>query len=546
MILRNLSLTLLLSLLLWGTNGPCLFSAGAADAPSDPKSDQAKTDATSALNLFEISAPFEAKNDIDRILIPFWKEKGVEPANPCSDVVFLRRVYLDVIGTQPTEVEARAFFKDQNPNKRAVLIDQLLARPEFVDYWTMRWCDLLRVKSEFPINLWPHGAATYYRWIQESLRTNKPYDQFARELLLGQGSAFRSPTANFYRAVERKQPDTLAEAVALTFMGTRTDRWTDEQRQNFTVFFSRMAYKATAQWKEEIVYVDRTPLESPDVTFPDGSKGKVEPGTDPREAFVGWLVRPDNRDFNNNIVNRIWFWLTGQGIVNQPDDFRADNPPVCPALLDRLSKELVDSRYDLKSVYRLILNSGAYQLSSKAKGEDEQTARTNLAVYPVRRIDAEALQDILIKIFDLSITYVSEVPEPFAYLPPRIRTILLQDSGITNSFLEMFGRSTRDSGMLTDRNNDVNESQQLFMMNSTEINTWVNKITDQNFKKTKGLKDKAFNDKVNAIADTLWLTILSRFPSDAERTLFNKTFRSKDSRDIVWCLINTAEFMCRH
>ena len=175
----------------------------------------------------------------------------------CSDSVFLRRAYLDVIGTLPTPQEAREFLA-RTADKRAALIDRLLERDEFADYWAMKWSDLLRVKAEFPINLWPNAAQAYHRWIRTCIRENKPYDQFVREMLTASGSNFREPAVNFYRAMQSREPQAIAQAVALTFMGVR--RREDGRRSDWSgmaAFFSQIGYKHTGEWKEEIVFFDR-------------------------------------------------------------------------------------------------------------------------------------------------------------------------------------------------------------------------------------------------------------------------------------------------
>jgi hypothetical protein len=193
---------------------------------------------------------------IDELVFGKLEQSGVQPAPLCSDAVFVRRAYLDMIGTLPTAQEARAFLQDQDPNKRAVLIDRLLEREEFADYWAMKWSDLLRVKSEFPINLWPNAVQAYHRWIRTCVKENWPYDRFVREMLTASGSNFRVPQVNFYRAVQSREPQALAQAVALTFMGVRPEGWPKERWAEMAVFFSQIGFKHTEEWKEEIVIFD--------------------------------------------------------------------------------------------------------------------------------------------------------------------------------------------------------------------------------------------------------------------------------------------------
>ena len=353
-----------------------VLAAALAGADADqPRSD-----------IFEAPPLLAPQGKIDELVFGRLKQLGIQPAYLCSDGVFVRRVYLDVIGTLPTADEARKFLLDQDPDKRRALIDQLLQRKEFADYWALKWGDLLRVKGEFPINLWPNAAQAYHRWIVTSLRENKPYDRFVRELLTSSGSNFRVPPVNFYRAMQSKDPPTTARTVALTFMGERAGNWPTERLAGMAAFFSQVGYKPTKEWKEEIVFFDldkaatqaagRAP---PAAVFPDGTPARLSPDKDPREVFADWLITPENPWFARNIVNRIWYWLLGRGIIHEPDDSRPDNPPSNPELLAWLGQELVTARYDLKHVYRLILNSQTYQLSA------DSAARTIPRARPISR-----------------------------------------------------------------------------------------------------------------------------------------------------------------
>jgi hypothetical protein len=468
--------------------------------------------------------------NIDSTVLTALHEKGISPAPVCSDEVFVRRVYLDAIGTLPTAIEAQNFLTDPVPDKRQKLIDRLLEREEFADYWALKWCDLLRVKSEFPINLWPNAVQAYHRWIRDSLKTNKPYDQFARELLTPSGSNFRAPPVNFYRAVRDREPATLAQAVALTFMGVRAD----EPWAGMASFFQDVQYKKSAEWKEEIVYVNLLNVTARDAVFPDGTHVTIQPCTDARVVFADWLTRPDNPWFARNIVNRIWAWLLGRGIIDEPDDIRPDNPPVNPELLALLERELVDHQYDLKYIYRLILNSDTYQRSS-IPVSDPPEAERNFAHYPMRRLDAEVLIDAINQITGTTETYMSLIPEPWTYIPEETRSIQLADASITSSFLELFGRPARASGLESERNNEPSGAQRLHLLNSSHIQ---NKLT-----RSETLKVLA---QATLPVDELYLTILSRHPTDEEREIVLR-YNARDlGAELAWILINTAEFQYRH
>src|SRR5260370_41604457 len=197
--------------------------------------------------VFESRAALAPQGKIDRLVFGRLRRLDIHPAYPCSDAVFLRRVYLDVIGTLPTAQEAAAFLQDQTPNKRGVLIDRLLERDEFADYWAMKWSDLLRVKAEFPINLWPNAAQAYFHWIRAAIRENRPYDRFVPELLTASGSNFRNAPVNFYLAIHSKDPSAIAQTVALTFMGTRAENWPKPRLAGMGGFFAQVAYKETGE-----------------------------------------------------------------------------------------------------------------------------------------------------------------------------------------------------------------------------------------------------------------------------------------------------------
>ncbi len=524
--------------------------------------------------------PFESPADstpagkIDELVFARLKKLGLQPSPLCSDAVFVRRVYLDVIGTLPTAAEAKEFLLDRNPQKRRVLIDRLLERDERADYWAMKWSDLLRIKAEFPINLWPNAAQAYYHWIRTSVRENKPYDRFARELLTSSGSNFRVPPVNFYRAVQNRQPAAIAQAVALALMGVRAEKWPQERLAGMSVFFAKIGYKATGEWKEEIVYFDpnltpgarspglsRTPTDVPprggttsaprpnggitsEPTYPDGTPARIPPDRDPREVFADWLIDAKNPWFARNIVNRTWCWLDGRGIVHEPDDIRPDNPPSNPELLAYLEQELVASHYDLKHVSRLILNSKTYQLSSLGRGSRPE-AEANFAFYPLRRLEAEVLIDAICQATGTTEKYSSAIPEPYTFLPEGHRSIALPDGSITSAFLEEFGRPPRDTGLESERNNRVTAAQRLHMLNSTHIQRKLEQSP-----RIQGLL--AAGQRPRQLVEVLYLTILSRFPTDEELNIALSYFDpSKRGRreaviDLAWALINSAEFMYRH
>lgn len=515
-----------------------LLTAVAASAVADP-----------------IVRPFEKPscqvqfNAVDKWVQATLRREQISPAHLCSDAVFLRRVYLDVIGTLPTMTETRAFLKDRSPHKRADLVDALLTRPEYVDYLTMRWCDTLRVKAEFPINLWPNAVQAYHKWIHDALAGEMPYDQFARELLTSSGSNFRIPQVNFYRAVQQKDPASLASAVALTFMGMQTGHWQPSRLEGMAAFFSRVQYKQTAEWKEEIVATLPVVANPTHARFPDGRNVTIPTDRDPREVFADWLIRPENPWFTRNIVNRLWAHLFGRGIIDPPDDIRSDNSPSNEALLGYLERELVRAKYNVKHLYRIILNSYTYQQSSIPKQSPPDAERL-FACYPLRRLDAEVLIDALCLVTATHENYSSLIPEPYSFIPTEHRTIQLADGSITSSFLEMFGRPPRDTGLVSERNNQPTDAQRLHLLNSTHIQK---KIRDS-FRLRQLFKATARDP--GRLINSLYLTILSRYPTALETETI-KSYLSPPRRgkqvvskteveDLVWALINSKEFLYRH
>lgn len=550
-----------------------LVLAGQAVA-AEPAADEAQA----APNVYESPVPPKPAGELDRIVFAKLKSLGIEPVL-CSDAVFVRRAYLDVIGTLPTAEEAKAFIDDPDTeNKRTALIDRLMKRDEFADYWSMKWGDVLRIKAEFPVNLWPNAAQAYHRWVRASIVANKPYDEFARELLTSSGSNFRVGPVNFYRAIQSKTPESIATAAALTFMGSRTDSWPEDRLAGTAVFFSQVGYKPTAEWKEENVFWDpyntskvpgntapgqakistsgpaateeseETPASTTNggplnAVFPDGTKIQLPPNRDPREVFADWLITPDNPWFTRSIVNRVWAWIIGRGIIHEPDDIRDDNPPSNPELLAYLEKEMIDSGYDMNHLYRLILTSTTYQLSSMPRHNTPQ-AEANFASYTLRRLDAEVLIDAINKITGDSDLYTSPIPEPFTYIPKDMPAIAIADGSITSPFLALFGRSARATGMSNERNNKPVSAQWLHMLNSSHIQRKI----EQGPKLRELL---ASGGTPAEIVEKLYLTILSRRPTAEEvKTALGYQGAGANRRyiamDVTWALLNSTEFLYRH
>jgi hypothetical protein len=278
--------------------------------------------------------------------------------------------------------------------------------------------------------------------------------------------------------------------------------------------------------------------------FPDGSPARLSPDRDPRRDFADWLVRPQNPWFTKAIANRVWAWLLGRGIVHEPDDFRADNPPSNPELLDHLAKELVSHGYDLRHLCRIILNSRAYQSASVATFERPE-AEALFAGYPLRRLEAEVLIDAINGITGASDLYTSPIPEPFTYIPEDMPATAIADGSITSPFLALFGRSARASGMENERSNELRAAQWLHLLNSSHIQRKLEQGPALKTLFTSGRKPRE-------IIDELYLSVLSRFPTDGEIKAI-ETYgkpgqwkRREDWNDIAWALLNSTEFLFRH
>lgn len=490
---------------------------------------------------------------LDELVLARQAETGFALAAVCSDEVFVRRVFIDVIGTLPTADEARAFLASDEADKRAVLIDHLLERPEYADYVALKWGDLLRLKAEFPSNLWPNGVQAYHGWIREAVRQNMRYDDFARALLTASGSNFRDPPANFYRPFQERTPRRIAETVCLVFMGVRLENvgWDAAQLFGLDAFFATVAYKRTGEWKEEIVFSD------PDRAMHDPISGAVvrpqipgepalelAPGSDPRVAFAAWLTAPENPYFARNIANRVWFWLLGRGLIHEVDDVRPGQAAWSEPLLAHLAQELVTHDYDLRHLYRIILNSDTYQRESAT---DAATAAdvAGFSTYRLRRLDAEVLIDAINQVTGTGEEYVSEVPEPFTFVPATRRSIALADGSTRSPFSELFGRPGRDTSFEAERNLEPSSFQALHLLNSSHLQNKVMRGPAL-VRLARGMPNP--RRRVNE----LYLTILSRPPTAAEMTVALDYVNAGEGgqvsgfQDLAWALLNTHEFLLKH
>jgi len=353
------------------------------------------------------------------------------------------------------------------------------------------------------------------------------------------------PESNFFRAVPSKDPETLARMAALTFMGVRADKWPAAKLKAMAAFFSQVGYKATREWKEEVVFNDlgKAAARPATATLPDGKSVRLPADCDPRAAFCDWLVTGQNPWFAPSVANRVWAWLLGRGIVHEPDDFRPDNPPRHPELLAHLAQVLVQANWDLKALIRQILLSSTYQLSSIPQSTQKGAAE-EFASYHLRQLEAEVLIDAINQITGTTETYSSMTPEPFTFIPEERRSITLADGSITSSFLEMFGRPSRDSGLASERTNSPTAAQRLHLLNSSHIQR----------KLERGPSMVALIQSARTptpLVDELYLTLLSRFPTEGERAIALQYITAAGSlqigaNDLAWAALNSSEFLYRH
>ena len=471
------------------------------------------------------------------------------PSDLCTDEEFIRRVYLDVIGILPTLEEVTAFAADQDPNKRDKAVDQLLDRPEYSKFWALKWGDLLRLTSGQVTN---EGVYKYYRWVERSFRENKPYDQFATELLTATGSTFSNPAANFYRT--SKDMNDCVETISQVFLGARLqcakchnhpfERWTQDNYYGMAAFFNRVQRKNTKRANEMFIFVSQ----SGEVTQPRTQQqmkpwvpgqGDIENPNefDRRLDFAKWLTEPDNPFFAKIEVNRIWSQVFGRGIVEPADDFRDTNPPSNALLLDQLAQDFVDIGYDRKKILATILKSRTYQTSYQPNDFNEDDTKY-FSHYQPRLLSAEQLLD--------AICHVTQVAESFGGLPAGTKaTHLPAPDLVNNEFLKIFGQPERQTVCACERTNESNLSMAIQFFNGPLI---YGKLKDESNSFRKSMTDGKSNTEIITL---LYNLALCRNPSDTELKASLEHIESKEDRvealeDICWAILNTNEFLFQH
>jgi hypothetical protein len=501
---------------------------------------------------FAYRAP-PAANYIDEYVFAKQKELQLLPAPVCSDGVFLRRVFLDVIGELPTPEEAAAFLESKDANKRAKLIDALLDRDEYAYFWALKWADVLRGS---PTTISERGVHSFHRYLVKTVRDDRPLTKFARELLTGLGNTLNKPQANFYRVA--RTPEEAAENAAQLFMGVRVqcakchnhpfEAITQDDYYGLAAFFARVNFKG-AQFglDDEIVYLQpnrevqhpKTRKNQPPVAF-GASPGPLGPDDDRRVKFADWLTAADNKFFAPSIVNRIWFHLIGKGIVDPVDDFRDTNPPSNPELLKALCDDFVKHGYRTKPLIRTILNSNAYQLASTGG-----SLQSPLAAKPDRYFTKAAIHMLTAEqILDATSAAIG-VPEQFKGFPMGTRAIELPEGGIGHPFLQAFSKPVRDVTCECAREEDPSLPQVLHLLNNAGL---LAKVKSPDGRIAKWLNEK----KESAwIVEQVYLATLSRRPTERERELVLNHLKSLANpadglHDLQHALLNVNEFLLRH
>jgi hypothetical protein len=495
-------------------------------------------------------------NFVDTHTFAKLKMLSLPPSELCTDEEFVRRVYLDLCGILPTADETKAFVSSRYTTKRAKLIDTLLERPEYADFWTLKWADVLRNNRK---TIQVKGTHIYQKWLHDHLTRNTPFDEVVRELLTANGSTFSNPPANFYRIA--RDPQNLAETTAQLFFGIRMqcakchnhpfERWTQDDYYSMAAFFARVKQKKDPREpgpnpKEagaEIIYSDRSgevvqPRTGKTMPpkFMGGAEATVAADKDRREVFADWLTAPNNPFFARSVVNRIWFHLNGRGIVDPVDDFRDSNPSANDALLDALAQDFVAHRFDVKSLIRVITNSRTYQLSTQTNdfNKDDNKYFSHAVT---KLLTAEQLLD--------AICAVTDVPEKYPGLPLGTRAVQLPDGEINHVFLKTFGQPGRELACECEREGDSNLAQALQLINGPTINE---KLRNPNNRIGKLLGAKLPEME---ILTQLYLTTVSRTPVEGEiKAALEHIHKNADKRkaweDLQWALLNSKEFLFRH
>jgi len=499
--------------------------------------------------------PLSQNNFIDQLIDAKLRRLKIQPSAEVDDATFLRRVSEDLTGELPTPAEILAFVADPagSQAKRAREIDLLMARPSFVNHWTLKWGDLLQVNRKY---LGDKGTWEFRDWIRESVAQNKPYDQFVRELLTSRGSSDDNPAANYFRVT--REPKPTMEKTTQVFLGVRMvctqchdhpfERWTQNQYYEMTSFFSTVGLRPGFESGEEIVFDKRDDF---DVRHPKDDRvmkpkflvsattASLAPvplpdGANRRQALAEWVTSKDNPFFAKSMANRMWSYFLGKGIIDPVDDIRASNPPVNEELLNALTKDFKDHNYDLKRLIRTIVTSRTYQAGIETN-EWNQTDQVNFSHAVPRRLNAEQLMDAL--------TEATGVRPEFPEVPQDTTAEEFPDPHVgKDGFLDLFGRPQRESACECERKTDLSLPQALNLINGKTIS---DAVADSSGTIAKAMMAGSSDD---ALIKEMYLRTLSRIPTPSELDagityLRRPGQRAARAQDLLWALLNSKAFL---
>jgi Protein of unknown function (DUF1549)/Protein of unknown function (DUF1553) len=495
-------------------------------------------------------SPLPQHNYIDQKIDAKLQRLKIQPSPVVDDATFLRRVSLDLTGQIAAPKTVQAFLADSTPSrqKRAKLIDRLIASPAYVDHWTVKWGDLLQSSRKY---LGDKGVYAFREWIHDSIAADKPYDKMARELLTARGSSYDDPAANYFRVTRDAKP--TMEKTTQVFLGVRMvcaqchdhpfERWTQNQYYQMAAFFSPVGLRAGYEVGEEIIFDQRADYEMkhpkdghvvrPEYLIASNGGGAVPVDAGRRDALAEWITSRDNPFFAKAIANRVWSYFFGKGIIDPVDDIRASNPASNPALLDALTKDLVDHNFDLQYLMRVIANSRAYQTSIEVN-EWNAADRDNFSHAFPRRLAAEELMD--------AVSAAAGARPNFPEVPEDTAAEQLVDPHIgKEGFLDVFGRPLRESACECERRTDFSLPQALNLVNGATIGDAV--ADPKGRVATMVLSSK--NDA--AMVDELYLASLGRVPSPEERErgvrYLSGGARTMRAQDLLWALLNSKAFL---
>jgi hypothetical protein len=502
------------------------------------------------------------RNFIDELAIEKLQSLKLLPSPRCTDEEFLRRAFLDTIGTLPTAQETQAFLSNNSSHKRDELIELLLRRPEFVDYWTYKWSDLLLVQSK---KLKAEAMWSYYNWIRNNVAANTPWDKLVRNLITAQGSTSENGAGNFF--ILHEEPRLMAETTSQAFLGMSVncakchnhpmEKWTNDEYYQFANLFARVRAKSGANDADQIIFAANSgdlvqPLRGkPQPPRPlEGKALPMDSPDDRRVALADWLVSPQNPYFSRAIVNRIWANFYGVGLVEAVDDLRITNPASNEKLLSATARYLADQKFDLKALMRAILQSETYQRSSQPLPENSADTRFYSRYYP-KRLMAEVLLDAFSQVTGVPTEFQTDLRNENRGLgdkyPLGIRALQLPDTKIASYFLKTFGRPDREKTCECERTAEPSVTQVLHIANGDTINQ---KLSAKGNRIEKLLTAKTSAEK---IVEEAYLSTLARYPTAAEKDKLLKVLNEapeKEKRtvveDLFWALLSTKEFLFNH